>query len=223
MSSNIFHIQAPKLPKQLSAEVIKTLENNSEYTSVTISGNNVAGQKAENVLFEQTRIRRVSFAETNIIQMRLFDSRIDDSDLSSAQWEKARFHRVEFIGCRFLGIQLMEAEIEDILFRECILENAIFVAASIKSALFEQCNLQNISVESTKLTKTIFHKCDLTNARFIETKLSGVDLRGSTINRLQIDPKEINGAIIDSSQALQVVGLLGVIINDFDNRSHSSF
>jgi uncharacterized protein YjbI with pentapeptide repeats len=212
-------IQSPKLPKQLSTKVIQGFENNSEYSSVMISGCTLSRQNAENVLLEQAHLRRVIFNETNIKKFRLFDSRIEDSDFSGAKWEQARFQRVEFIGCRFLGIQLMDAEIENTFFKKCIFDHAMILSADISSVLFEKCNLQSISIESTKLSETGFHNCDLTNAIFGGTKLSGIDLRGSIINRMQIDPQAMQGAIIDPSQALQVVGLLGVIIRENDEAS----
>jgi uncharacterized protein YjbI with pentapeptide repeats len=217
--SKIASIPSPRLPKQLSAKIIQALESNSEYSSIICSGCNLAGQKAENVLLEQAHFRRVIFNETNIKKLRWFDARIEKSDFTSAKWEQARFQRVEFVGCRFLGIQLLEAEIENTVFTECIFDNAMLISADISSVRFEKCNLQNISIESTKLSETGFHNCDLTHAIFGRTKLSGTDLRGSILNGMQIDAQEMQGAIIDPSQALQVVGLLGVIIRENDDPS----
>jgi uncharacterized protein YjbI with pentapeptide repeats len=54
----------------------------------------------------------------------------------------------------------------------------------------------------------------LTNADLRKTNLKEADLRGSKLDGLQISPKDMQGAIISPTQAMQVVNLLGVTVMD---------
>lgn len=58
--------------------------------------------------------------------------------------------------------------------------------------------------------------CDLTEANFHLAKLDETDFRTSIIDGLQVGVEEMHGAIIAPHQVLQVVGLLGVKVQDID-------
>ena len=54
------------------------------------------------------------------------------------------------------------------------------------------------------------------DASFFNSKLKHADLRGSNIDGMQIAPEAVRGMVITSMQALQMAGLLGVIVRDED-------
>jgi hypothetical protein len=45
-------------------------------------------------------------------------------------------------------------------------------------------------------------------------KLAGTDLRGSIIDGLVVGAKELQGVIVDRLQAVQIAGLLGIVVKD---------
>jgi uncharacterized protein YjbI with pentapeptide repeats len=110
-----------------------------------------------------------------------------------------------------MGTLWTEISLEDVRFTECTLEGAIFALGKFKSVRFEQCNLRGASFEENKLSKVVFDHCDLSGAKMWGTQLAGVDLHTSQIDGLRIDPKDLQRAIIDREQAIQVVGLLGLV------------
>jgi uncharacterized protein YjbI with pentapeptide repeats len=209
-------IQPPQLPRHLPAGDIQTLEDHGDYSLLALAGCDFAHQAASGVLFEQVHFRRAAFTGTRLVRLRLADTRAEVCDLSGASWEKARLRRAEFAGCRLLGIQLLEAQLEDVVFRECVLEGAVFVSATFRAVRFEKCNLRGASFEEADLTGTVFAQCDLTNASLRDSKLHGADWRGSTLNGLQASARELEGVIIDPAQAVQVVGLLGITVLEED-------
>ena len=62
----------------------------------------------------------------------------------------------------------------------------------------------------------MFTRCDLTDADLQGANLRGADLRGSLLDGLRIAPKDVQGEIIDPSQAVQVAGLLGLTVKAID-------
>jgi uncharacterized protein YjbI with pentapeptide repeats len=72
----------------------------------------------------------------------------------------------------------------------------------LRGALFDGADLRGVT----------FARCDLTNADLQGANLRGADLRGSLLDGLRIDSQDLQGAIIDPSQAVQVAGLLGLTV-----------
>jgi len=211
-----YGIQTPRLPKNLNAETITALGDHAEYYAVSISGGELLKQAASSVTFEQTLLRRVNFTQTRLPKLRLLDVQLDACDLTGAIWEEARLQRVSFNGCRLMGVQLLAARCEDMIFHDCTLESAIFASTNFKAARFENCSLREIVFAEADLTHVVFQHCDLTHADLRGSKLAGADLRGSIINGMQVGVLELKGAIIDPTQAVQVVNLIGVVVREQD-------
>jgi len=205
-----------QLPRPLPAGELAALSDGAEATGVALSGGEFTAQAARDVLFEAVLLQRAVFQQTHLERPRLFDVRAAGCDFSGAEWETARLRRVEFNACRLLGIQLLKASLEHVSFKDCNLESAILAEAVFRTARFEGCNLRGVSFEGADLSGVILRRCDLSEANLSGAKLSGADLRGSTLNGMKLAPRDIRGVIIDSTQALQVVALLGVVIQDLD-------
>jgi uncharacterized protein YjbI with pentapeptide repeats len=183
---------------------------------LVITGGDCVGQQAAKVLFEQTHWQRVNVARTQLDGVRLVDTRLETVDCSGAIWRQARLRRVEFVECKLLGTQLLGAQFEHVLMRDCKLEGAVLAATKCKVVRFERCDLRGVSFEEADLTGVVFQQCDLSEADLRGSKLNGADLRGSILNRVQVGAKELHGAIIDPTQAVQVVSLLGLTVKELD-------
>ena len=206
--------QYHRLPKNLPSETLTGLEGHQEYTSIEISGCDLTDQSAENVLFEEVSLRNTLFTGSRMPKLRLLDIRLEGCDLSGAFLEGARFRRVEFNGCRLMGVQALSAQLDDVRFKDCNLEGAVFVSSQTKALRFEDCILRNATFEEASLGGAIFKRCDLSNADLRNTILGETDLRGSTLDGLQVSAKDMQGAIISPTQAIQVASLLGVTVMD---------
>ena len=62
------------------------------------------------------------------------------------------------------------------------------------------------------LKDTHFLECDLTGSEIDHTALKGIDLSTCQLAALRISPMDLKGALISEWQAIDLVGLLGVII-----------
>lgn len=207
-------LKPPQLPKPLPLQTLTALENGAEYSAGAFSGCDLSNQVAADLLFDQVSLQRLIFQCTRLHRPRFYDVRAGGCDFSGADWEKARFRRVEFNGCRLLGVQLLEAQFEQVLFKECNLEGAIFISSTFKMARFENCNLRGASFEQADLSGVIFRRCDLAQANLAAAKLPGADFCGSALGGVIMRPEDIKGVIIEPAQAIQVVGLLGVVIRE---------
>jgi uncharacterized protein YjbI with pentapeptide repeats len=207
-------IQPPQIPKHLPAGGLDALEDYGEYSSLSLSGINLALPKVTNSSFERIHFRRVVFGPSQHVKLRFIDCRIESSDLSGIAWDQARFRRVEFLGCRLIGAQFLGAELEDVVFKDCSLGNAVFSLARFKAARFENCMLTQASFESADCSGVVFADCDLSQADLRQAKLGATDLRGSRLGGVQVGAPELKGAVIDSAQAIQIASLIGLIVRE---------
>ena len=166
--------------------------------------------EADDVLFEHVYARHVQLSRTHLTGAQILDARFETCDFASAAWDKPHLRRVELLGCRMVGARLVQASLEDVLFKECSAEFAIFWNGTFSAARFEQCKLHQASFEGANLSGVVFAGCDLQQADFRNTKLVGADFRGSAIDGVQIGIRELQGAIIDPSQAVLLAALLGI-------------
>ncbi len=207
-------IQAPQLPKPLPAGALDALEDYGEYANLSLSGSNLTEPKVIRPSFEHIWFRRVIFGPSQHAKPRFVDCRIEGCDLSGAAWDLARFRRIEFLGCRLIGAQFLNAEMEDVVFKDCNLGQAVFTLARFKAARFENCLLTQATFESADCSNVIFADCDLTQADLRQAKLSAADLRGSRLGGVQVGALELKGAIIDSAQAIQIASLIGLVVRE---------
>ncbi len=204
----------PQLPRRLPGMTLEKLENGQDFSGVGITGCDLSGQTAGEILFEQAQLKRVLFTRTHLSRIRMLDVRAELCDWSGASWEKGRFRRVELKECRLSGFQLFETELDQVLFTDCIFESAVIVTGSFQGARFEGCNLREARFEESDLTGTVFSHCDLTGSSLAGCKLEGVDLRGSTLSNLRANAKDLRGILIEPSQAVQIVSLFGIKVEE---------
>ena len=209
------NIHPPQMSKNLSSGSIAALKNEDEISMISLSAPNWAGSSAAHVLVEKVVFKRANLNQSRFNKPRLVDCQLESSDLSGMDWEQARFRRVAFIGCRLIGAQLLDAEFEDVTFKDCSLENAVFLSSKFKAVCFENCRLREASFENADCSGVIFDHCDLTRADLRLVKLSGADFRGSRLDGMQVGAQELEGAIVDSSQTIQIASLIGLLVKEY--------
>ncbi len=204
-------IDPPDLPRQLTPATIRggALRDEDAYQEVLLANGNVNDQTAHNVSFRQVQFKRFELRGTRLPSLHLADARFERCDLSGAIWEKAYLRRIEVIDCRLTGWQALDARIYDLLLKECTGQYVSFASGIFKGARFERCVLRDASFLDADLTGAVFLDCDLTNVDMEGAKLIGADLRGSTITGMRIGLREIQGVVVDLTQAARLLQGLG--------------
>lgn len=203
-------ILPPRLPGSLPLAAPEPLADRADWSQVRLAGSDFSSAQAADVLFDTVHLKRNLFLQSRLERLRLFDCRLEGCEGSGAIWDKAHLRRVELASCRLLGISLAEATFEDVRFSECNLEGAFFGSGVFKAARFEGCSLRSASFEGANLAGVVFERCDLSGADLRGALLTGADFSTAVIDGMKAGPAEMQGAIINAAQAVQVVGLLGV-------------
>jgi uncharacterized protein YjbI with pentapeptide repeats len=147
----------------------------------------------------RSRLERVALTGARLRSLTLTDVIARGVEASGGDWASARLRRVVFEGARLAGLQLVEAEAEDVVFRDCRLELATLRGSRVRNAVFERCVLDDADFGETKLQLVRFEACRLMRADFSGAMLTRVDLRGSELDPVG-DLAGLRGATIDSVQ-----------------------
>jgi uncharacterized protein YjbI with pentapeptide repeats len=204
----------PALPKKYLGRSLPQgqLASFGRYSQLSLSHEQYSSQIAEHVSFEQMLLKQVSMHGSELTHAQVRDSRWIESDLANANWVQADFARVELLNCRLTGFHAIEARLQDVLFKDCQASLAQFRFATFKTARFEHCDFSDADFQGADLSGAAFVDCNLSGAEMSDVKLAGADLRGCTLDGLHVGLHELQGAIIDPSQALALVQAFGIVI-----------
>lgn len=207
-------LKPPALPKKFLGRALPEprLANFGRYSQLSLTHEQFSGQSADRLSFEQMVFKGVSLHASELEHTQITDCRLNECDLANASWFQADFARVELLNCRLTGFHTIEARLQDVLFKDCQAALAQFRFSTFKNARFEQCDLSDADFQGADLTGAVFAQCNLSRAEMSGAKLAGADLRGCTLDGLHAGWQELQGAIIDPSQALALVQALGIIV-----------
>ena len=76
----------------------------------------------------------------------------------------------------------------------------------------ENTNLQSSSMNEVTWKNIAFLECDLNKAELVRTKLKGIDFSTCEMNGITVNISDLNGAIVNEFQALELSKLLGLKI-----------
>jgi len=108
----------------------------------------------------------------------------------------------------------MECRIRDVLIErsKCVDLSAKF--SVLKSVVFMDCDLEGANFLGAKMENVLFMNCNLNNSQFSQTKLKNVSFKGSSIQGISIDKESFGGITVNTGQALYLVSVLGLKIED---------
>lgn len=184
----------------------------------------LAGVSLQRAAVDQMDLHRLTLRQANIAHLSaigshlhglvLEDVTVETADLSLGFLTEARFQRVRIEGTRLGGATFSSTWLQDVSIDDCRAENTTFSQVRAERVEFVRCNLQQARFPDTDLTNVRFRDCDLTGADFTGATLAGADLRGSRIDRLVVTTDQLRGVVVATDQALQLCGLLGLVVED---------
>lgn len=207
-------IVSPQLPPHLASDDSSTrhMEDGVTYTKLSLAHYDFSEHTATDVLLDQVHFKQVRLNQTHLATPQVIDTRLESCDFAGVEWDKSYFRRIEMLGCRLVGARFIQADIEDALIKDCNGDLAVFWESTLKAVRFEQSTFREASFAGANLSGVVFDKCDLQKADLRNTKLVGTDFRGSALDGIQVSIRDLQGAIIDPTQAVHLASLLGMTV-----------
>lgn len=145
----------------------------------------------------------------------LSDVRFENCDLSNTSFAESSLHRVEFVSCKLMGTNLSETTLNHVSMVHCSGMYINLSMSKMSQTSFRACDLRQASFNNCRLNASIeLPDSTLLEADFSHTLLRGIDLRTARINGIVLNIADLRGAIVNSLQAMDLLPLLGVVIED---------
>lgn len=154
------------------------------------------------------------FSECQLKSAQLSDVRFENCDLSNISFAESSLYRVEFISCKLVGTNLSETTLNHVRLTDCSGMYINLSMSKMNQVSFHNCDFRNGSLNDSRFTAVEFPGSILLEADFSHTSLRGIDLRTSRINGIILGINDLRGAIVSSLQAMDLLPLLGVVIED---------
>ena len=120
---------------------------------------------------------------------------------------------------RLTGLELTEAELTDITFRDCRIDLASFAGSTLTAVTFDGCVLRQTDFLEAKLDSVRFHDCDMTEIDLRRTRMHRCELRRSRLPGAQ-GIESLRGAAMEWPDIVEMAGVwaaaLGIRVLDDD-------
>jgi uncharacterized protein YjbI with pentapeptide repeats len=211
-----FNRDTPDLPHEFdrtdpSAVLITSAE------SLTLTESHVADVdrsklETDSLQIEGSQLERVQLKYGKFGAAVWKDVRFIGCDLSNVRANRFVLVRAEFIECRLTGLQTRALEWQHVLAHRCDLSYAQLQGGTFRHCEFDTCNLQDADFGEADLSGSVLRSCNLVSADFRSAVLKHTDLRQSQTDGIIIEPRDLDGAIVDPAQAMDFARLLGLQI-----------
>ena len=159
-------------------------------------------------------LKGCKFPECIIQKSYITDAVFRDCDLSNVHFEDTNFRRVEFHNCKLVGTNFTGAILKHVLMSECLGRYCNFSFAHIQDSLFQTCDFAKMGMTEARLTRILLEGCSLAEAEMLNTPLKDVNLTTNDLQGIRLSGGELQGAIISSLQAVDLIRIFGVSIQD---------
>lgn len=172
------------------------------------SGNyyNIETQKS---IFKNCIFHNCSFENASFI-----DVVFECCDLSNCKFTGSYFERCRFSSCKCIGIDMSGSIVKQVSFEFSNLQYSNFNKIKITDVLFESVDFTESSMSEAKLNRFEAVKSKFVKNNFFKTMLVSVDFTDNEFvtPTVSVIPVELKGAIINTFQAVDLIGLWGVVV-----------
>ena len=174
----------------------------------------------ENEELPEIELYDVDFEYCKFSKMTIITGKIEKATFKDVTFQNCNFSNTSFMNTTFIRCEFNNCKLEGCNFAESILRNVGFIEtnaryinlslATLEKVLFEKTILISSYFQENRLKEVYFKKADLSRAQFFKTSLKNIDISDALIEGIAINIEDIRGAIIDQTQALDLLYLLGV-------------
>ena len=193
---------------------LMSLEDQAAHFEAEITGIPNPPLKARSYSLSVVRVRGPLLHGSTLPQLKASDCEFINADCSNATWADVRLTMCLFESCKCTGLDTRGGTLRDVRFSACKMPDAFMQESTFDRVWFESCNLNGLDLSGSTLDRVTIRDCDARNLRLLGARITALDLRGSRIDGLAIDPGLVRHLIIDPLQAPALAESLGTRVID---------
>lgn len=135
-------------------------------------------------------------------------------DLSNCKFTGSYFERCRFSSCKCMGIDMSGSIVKQVSFELSNFQYSNFNKIKMTDVIFECVDFTESSMSEAKLNRFEAVKSKFVKNNFFKTMLMSVDFTENEFVAPTVSaiPVELKGAIINTFQAVDLIGLWGVVV-----------
>ena len=215
--SNLKKIQKPKISVNLEVintvdQLLQLIEEDEKICDKLIENIDISTIDESRLSFDSCVFKNVNFDNCIFRYIDLLDVIFDKCDLSNIDFSEGSIFRTEFTNCKMVGCKIEDANLKDCLFKNILGDYSSFAFSKFNKVSFENSSFASSIFMEVKDKYLNFDDCDLKKSVFSRTYLEGVDLSNCEIDGIEIGIPELYKAKVNASQGLELVKLIGLIV-----------
>lgn len=184
------------------------------YVSDYIFENVCIEENLDNITMDGCKFSKCQFKDCSFSFIEYMDIIFDHCEFENVHLNQCSLSRVHFISCRISGMELSQSLVQDTLFQLCKGHYCDFGGSTFKDCAFDINDLTGSGFVQCDFKKTSFDKCIFNSTEWFNTKLKELDFSSCEIENIAVSSDKLTGVVVNSSQALEFVKLLGIVVKD---------
>ena len=210
-------IQKPKINVNLEIidnveELLQLIEDDEKIFDKLIENIDIPTIDESRVSFDSCVFRNVNFENCTFRYIDLMDITFEKCDLSNIDFSEGSIFRTEFVNCKMIGSKIEDAHLKDCLFKNILGDYSSFAFSKLNKVSFESSSFASSIFMEVKNKYMNFDDCNFKKSVFTKTYLEDVNLSNCEIDGIEIGIPELYKAKVNASQGLDLVKLIGLII-----------
>ena len=210
-------IQKPKINVNLEIidnveELLQLIEDDEKIFDKLIENIDIPTIDESRVLFDSCVFRNVNFENCTFRYIDLMDVTFEKCDLSNIDFSEGSIFRTEFVNCKMIGSKIEDAHLKDCLFKNILGDYSSFAFSKLNKVSFESSSFASSIFMEVKNKYMNFDDCNFKKSVFTKTYLEDVNLSNCEIDGIEIGIPELYKVKVNASQGLELVKLIGLIV-----------
>lgn len=210
-------IQKPKINVNLEIidnveELLQLIEDDEKIFDKLIENIDIPTIDESRVSFDSCVFRNVNFENCTFRYIDLTDVTFEKCDLSNIDFSEGSIFRTEFVNCKMIGSKIEDAHLKDCLFKNILGDYSSFAFSKLNKVSFESSSFASSIFMEVKNKYMNFDDCNFKKSVFTKTYLEDVNLSNCEIDGIEIGIPELYKAKVNASQGLELVKLIGLIV-----------
>lgn len=163
--------------------------------------------------FSECRFDHVTFTGS-MRSLDLADVIFEGCDLSNMNFSETSLRRVVFRHCRLIGTDCSLSSFQHVKMEGCRCSYLNLNGASIRHVLLSSCDFTDAAMNDCRINGLQLSEDILVHTEFLGTQLKDLDFSDSTLQGISVNPQSVPGMIVNASQAVELVSLLGIVVKE---------
>ncbi|WP_295568464.1 pentapeptide repeat-containing protein [uncultured Holdemanella sp.] len=171
-------------------------------------------ESLDNITIDGCKFSKCQFKDCSFSFIECMDLIFDHCEFENVHFNQCSLSRVHFISCRISGVEISQSLNQDVLIQLCKGHYCDFGGSTFKDCLFDTNDFTGSGFIQCDFKQSSFCKCVLNLTEWFNTELKKLDFSSCGIENIAVSSDKLTGVVVNSSQALEFVKLLGIVVKD---------